>query len=364
MKNSFSVSLHTAGKLLSSLIRAGKVAFLAGPIGIGKSALVEQVAANLGYTMIDVRLGQMHLTEVIGIPVKIEDPVLGDIMQYAPNWFIAEALRIAKQGGKPLLFLDEFNLAPPALQAVTYQLLLNRRIANNVLPESTAIVAAGNREEDFTNVHSMPPAVLNRLVYIEIEPDVEEWISWAFEHNINPTIIAFVRAFRLLHTWKKGLKNFATPRSYAALDDILKANEIKLEDLPPELVNAVIGVEAGEQLMGYAKTLKDIKAESLLDMIFKGEKVEIQAQQVDVVHAIIVMAAQRYKSAHSAEKKAKMMANYLQWCNFQFAKEKFRPLAGYAFKEIASADPKTFHEKIKQLDEWKKFVQQFGSLIV
>jgi hypothetical protein len=42
-----------------------------------------------------------------------------------------------------IVFLDELNSAAPAVQAAAYQLILNRRVGQYVLPAGVAIVAAG-----------------------------------------------------------------------------------------------------------------------------------------------------------------------------------------------------------------------------
>ena len=62
---------------------------------------------------------------------------------------------LAKQYDTVVLFLDELNSAPPSTQAAAYQLVLNRRVGNYVLPENVVMIAAGNRETDKGVVYRM-----------------------------------------------------------------------------------------------------------------------------------------------------------------------------------------------------------------
>ena len=75
---------------------------------------------------------------------------------------------------KGILFLDEMNSAPRAVQAAAYQLILNRKIGEYELPVGWAVVAAGNRAGDRAVVNDMPSALANRLVHIDFKVDVDD----------------------------------------------------------------------------------------------------------------------------------------------------------------------------------------------
>jgi MoxR-like ATPase len=45
-----------------------------------------------------------------------------------------------------ILFLDEITSAPPTVSAAAYQLILDRRLGDYVVPEGWVIFAAGNRQ--------------------------------------------------------------------------------------------------------------------------------------------------------------------------------------------------------------------------
>src|SRR5690349_18105341 len=107
-----------------------------GPPGIGKSSIVAQTAAAHGIGLIDVRLSQLAPTDLRGLPVA-ESGVA--------RWYPPEFL---PQDGAGILFLDELNLAPPVMQGMAQQLILDRRVGSYRVPEGWFIWAAGNRKED------------------------------------------------------------------------------------------------------------------------------------------------------------------------------------------------------------------------
>jgi hypothetical protein len=100
-----------------------------------------------------------------------------------------------------VLFLDELNAAPPLVQAACYQLILDRRLGEYALPDGWSVVAAGNREQDRAVTHRMPSALANRMVHLDFEVHLEDWLAWAENVSIRPEVTAFLR-FRpaLLHT--------------------------------------------------------------------------------------------------------------------------------------------------------------------
>src|SRR5205823_4197173 len=132
---------------------------------------------------------------------------------------------LPQPGQKPgLLFFDELNAAPPLVQASLYQLILDRRIGEYVLPPGWRIIAAGNRAEDASVTFRMPAALANRFVHIEYEIDFEDWRTWAVGAGIHPLVIGFISTRReLLFNMKTPERGFPTPRSWEILSDTLKA---------------------------------------------------------------------------------------------------------------------------------------------
>ena len=159
-----------------------------GPPGVGKSAIVAQVAERHSLQLVDLRLSQLAPTDLRGLPVAD-----GKVSRWLPPEFLPN-------DGKGVLFLDELNMAPPALQGIAQQLILNRRVGKYEVPEGWFVWAAGNRKEDRAAVYDMPTPLANRFLHYQVEPHFDSFRTWAGGNGIHEQVLAFL-AFRpgLLH---------------------------------------------------------------------------------------------------------------------------------------------------------------------
>jgi len=91
-----------------------------------------------------------------------------------------------------LLFLDEMNSAPIAVQAAAYKLVLDRAVGQNKLHPQVAIMAAGNKEDDNAIVNRMGTAMQSRMVHINLKVDFKAWLAWAASAGIDHRITSFI----------------------------------------------------------------------------------------------------------------------------------------------------------------------------
>ncbi|MEY3025899.1 MAG: hypothetical protein RLZZ238_796 [Planctomycetota bacterium] len=212
---------------LDNLWKTPWPAFIWGPPGVGKSAVVAQLAAERGLPVVDIRAPLLDPTDLRGIPAVVGDRA---------EWFAPSFLPRA-DATPGILFFDELNAAPPIVQASLYQLVLDRKVGEYTLPDGWRIVAAGNREEDRSVVHRMPDALSNRFVHLEFEPAFEDWRRWAVGRGLDPTVVAFLSLRReLLHRPDPKSRGFPTPRSWEMVGDIVGAF-----DGAPHLDDAIAG---------------------------------------------------------------------------------------------------------------------------
>ena len=134
------VGPKSAKKAIRKAIQTRRPVFLWGPPGIGKSELVAQIGADAGREVIDIRLALWEPTDIKGIPYYNAEQ--GKMVWAPPAELPTDPESTA------IIFIDELNSAPPAVQAAAYQLVLNRRVGTYVLPKGVDIVAAGNRDGD------------------------------------------------------------------------------------------------------------------------------------------------------------------------------------------------------------------------
>ena len=174
-----------------------------GAPGIGKSSIVAQIAQECDLDFVDVRLSQLAPTDLRGLPVA-EDGI--------SKWYPPEFL---PRNGKGILFLDELNMAPPAMQGVAQQLILDRRVGSYTVPEGWYVWAAGNRKEDRASVFDMPSPLANRFLHLQVEADFESFKTYALETGVHEQAIAFL-SFRptLLHKIDPQQPAWPSPRSW------------------------------------------------------------------------------------------------------------------------------------------------------
>lgn len=202
-----------------------------GPAGIGKSSIVSQVAQRHGLGFVDVRLSQLAPTDLRGLPVPHEG---------IARWYPPEFL---PRDGQGILFLDELNMAPPTMQGIAQQLILDRRVGNYEVPPDWFIWAAGNRKEDRASVFEMPAPLANRFLHLQVEPDLDSFKAFALAHGINERIIAFL-SFRssLLHHVDPQAPSWPSPRSWGMASRLMQA------DLP---IEPAVGEGAASELRAF-----------------------------------------------------------------------------------------------------------------
>lgn len=247
-----------------------------GPPGVGKSQMIAQISARHAVPMIDIRLSQMEPSDLRGIPFRIENRV---------EWAIPAMLPDAgRHGTRGILFMDEITSAPPSVSAAAYQLILDRRLGEYQVPTGWAIFAAGNRQGDRGVTYTMPAPLANRFSHFEVDTHLDDWVAWAYAHNIDERLIGFLR-FRpeLLFDFDPAHNPiaFPSPRSWEFAHRAIQ----KFGDSPDLLLPALqacVGPAAGLELNAFIENLDRMPD---LDAIIDGELVGVP-NEVDLQYAV------------------------------------------------------------------------------
>lgn len=226
-----------------------------GPPGIGKSSIVAQVAQAAGLQFIDLRLSQLAPTDLRGLPVAV--PPADRQSLGTSTWFPPEFL---PRSGKGILFLDELNMAPPAMQGVAQQLILDRQVGSYRVPEGWFIWAAGNRKEDRASVFEMPSPLANRFLHLTVGVDFDSFKAYALERRLHEQVLAFL-AFRptLLHNLNPKEPAWPSPRSWE-MASCLHAGGLD--------VDPAVGEAAASEFRAYLKVYAKLPD---LDKILSGK---------------------------------------------------------------------------------------------
>ena len=251
------------------------------PPGLGKSSAVKQVADELGFDFLDLRLSLLNPVDLRGLPTI-------DREKKVAEWLIPSYL---PKKGKGIFFLDEINLAPAAVMNAGYQLILDRALGDYRLPDAWKIIAAGNRMEDGANVTKMPSPLLNRFIHLELECDDKVWRKWAMQNGIHEQIIAFIAKFpqHLFKMPKAGEPSFPTPRSWEKASDLYTLDPKNLR------IDQAVGAVASEF---YAwLTVYDRMPD--VQKILEGKIHDIpKAEDLDVMWALVTAMSVRCEPKH------------------------------------------------------------------
>ncbi len=281
-------------EVLSGLLETRWPVFLWGAPGVGKSAIVQQIAESRGLPLIDIRASLLDPTDLRGIPT-VED---GKAFWCPPSFLPDE------KEPRGVLFFDELNAAPTLVQASLYQLTLDRRVGEYTLPDGWQIIAAGNRAEDASVTFRMPAALANRFVHLDFETDFDDWRAWALANELHHRVIAFLGTRReLLLNMETSDKAFPTPRSWEMLSDA-----IHHLGLSPDVLDVLIGIVgegAAMEFIGFCDTA--ITEERIQAILKDPENAELPEKLGDQYALISYLCS--LKSDKTAQKAAGTLLN-------------------------------------------------------
>ena len=272
--------------------------FLWGPPGIGKSDIVKQLGDELGAHVIDVRLSLWEPTDIKGIPYFDSN---SNKMVWAPPTELPDD-DMAAQHDKIILFLDEMNSAPPAVQAAAYQLILNRRVGTYRLPDNVYIVAAGNREADKGVTYRMPAPLANRFIHLEMKVDWDDYSFWATENRIHKDVVGFLTFSKKdLYDFdpKSSSRAFATPRSWTFVSELLEDDDCDDSTLT-DLISGAVGEGLAIKFMAHRKVASKMPDPS---DILSGKVKKMETKEISAMYSLAVSLC--YELKDSAEKKTK-----------------------------------------------------------
>jgi hypothetical protein len=233
--------------------------FIWGPPGIGKSALVQQFAAELGLPCVSLLGSQLAPEDLIGVP-----QIVDGTSRFCPPRMIARP-------DPYCLFLDELNACSHEVQKAFYSLIHERRIGEYLLPPGSIVIGAGNRAQDSAIVKPMSSALMNRMIHVHLRVSAREWLDWAGAAGIHGWVLEYV-ALRPDHLWSQPPKHeepFSTPRAWHMLSDALHAYGEAIHDTQIEAL--AFGCLSPAHAAQFRAFIKQVRSKYRLAAILKGD---------------------------------------------------------------------------------------------
>lgn len=246
---------------LEKYAKKGYPVLIKGAPGVGKSDIVSQVATDIKFELIITHPVVSDPTDFKGQPcvVDINGKKRAEFLPFGDLRKMIHAKR------PTYVFIDDLGQAPAAVQAACMQLLLARQINGKKISDHIVFVAATNRRQDRAGVTGILEPVKSRFYNIyELQPDKDDWIEWALEHDMPEELIGFVN-FRpeLLCTEEatSDIVNHPCPRTLAHAGETIMMGLTSIEDL-----TGVVGAGCAVELNGFIRVYEELPSIDALIM--------------------------------------------------------------------------------------------------
>lgn len=253
---------------------------LIGAPGIGKTAIMEQIAQELEVGFVSYSMTHHTRQSALGLPF-IERKTYGgveyDVSEYTMSEIIASVYDTMEATGRHegILFLDEINCVSETLTPAMLQFLQYKVFGRHCVPDGWIVVTAGNPPEYNRTVHDFDMATWDRLKRIDVEPDYQAWRDYAVQTGVHPAVLTYLDIergdFYRVETTVDGM-SFVTARGWDDLSAVIKLYEE--ENLPVD--DLLIGqylqnADVAKRFSVYYDLFSKYRSDYRIDRILEGE---------------------------------------------------------------------------------------------
>lgn len=246
---------------------------LSGRHGIGKTAILKDVARNLGGTVITIEGGTLKEGEITGLPYQYQAPDGSIAFKFLPYYAVdriqeqeralfellhgvreqddqlagsenrysmndidpQEKIDYLLSGTvKPVIVLiDEINRTENTVYRELMNILLTKEVNGYRFPWWVFFVGAMNpsTQNSAYATNEMDPAQLDRFLKLKVGADVNEWLEYGDAEGIEPSILSFVRENPAclvdnLRELEDEEKVSPSPRGWDMVDTILRSEPV------------------------------------------------------------------------------------------------------------------------------------------
>lgn len=275
--------------------------FLLGAPGIGKTAIMEQIAQELGIALVSYSMTHHTRQSALGLPFITHKEYEGksyDVSEYTMSEIIASIYDVMSESGikEGILFLDEINCVSETLAPSMLQFLQYKVFGRHQVPEGWVIVTAGNPPEYNKSVREFDVVTMDRLKILEVEADYGIWKEYARERGVHTAILNYLdmkkEDFYQVETTVRG-RSYITARGWEDLSEMLTLYEeekIAVEEsfVRQYLRNERVVKEFTAYYDLYQKYKNDYKVEEILSGTV-SEQAKDKARKADFDERLSLM---------------------------------------------------------------------------
>ena len=260
-------------------VQAQRPVFLVGAPGIGKTAIVEQIAKELDIGFVSYSMTHHTRQSALGLPFIVEKEYGGvkySVSEYTMSEILASVYDEMEKTGKKqgILFLDEINCVSETLAPSMLQFLQYKTFGRHKVPENWIVVTAGNPPEYNDSVREFDIAMLDRLKKIEVEPDYGVWKEFAVKEGIHPAILSYL-AIKPQYFYRVSMtvdgKSFVTARGWDDLGKMISLYEENELDADKALIGQYIQDEQiASDFANYYELFRKYRSDYQVDSILAG----------------------------------------------------------------------------------------------
>ena len=274
------------GEYVIPVIRQRPV-LLIGPPGIGKTAIMQQIARECGVGLVAYTITHHTRQSAIGLPF-IEKRSYGgkeySVTEYTMSEIVASIYDKIELTGltEGILFIDEINCVSETLAPTMLQFLQGKTFGNHRIPDGWIIVSAGNPPEYNQSVREFDIVTLDRVKKIVVDADFSVWKTYAYEAGIHGAVISYLdikkENFYQIETTVDG-QEIVTARGWEDLSKLIQTYEAL--DIPVQeslIIQYIQNRRIAKDFANYFDLYKKYQTDYNVDEVLAGK---IKASSID-----------------------------------------------------------------------------------
>lgn len=255
------ITTNQIPQVLDRELRCGnkKPPLLLALYGLGKSYQAQKFASSNGMHYIDYRAAYKTFNDVRGFGVPEQE-------SQKMVFYSDEDFDFATDKPNCLHFEEVLNAAP-SVQKVLMQIILDRLIGKDPIPEDTFIMASSNRRCHRTGVEPILAALADRFSIYQVRPDFTSFMNYMENNAMSDMVLAFLNVnsdapYNFdIGKWD-GESNLPTFRSFERLDDLAASyrntEEMANDDLLSALASSKVGPKYGPMFAQFVRLSNSI----------------------------------------------------------------------------------------------------------